>query len=161
MSQAPSLVQRQIPPAGQLALARGPVKPLIDPLWEREWLKGSSAALLLFGVLGFLGGTVVLPLSLEKPADMGVIGIIGTITWAVQTFTGLAVVAEWPLNKKAYQSILIALLVMAVPLGFGDLANIVAFGAPGGVMFAIRLMADIALVVAMVVASNLKKIPLD
>ena len=113
------------------------------------------------GIFGFLGGTVLLPLSVQKPIELGFMGTLATILWAVQCFTALAVIAEWPLTKKPYVTLLTVLLVASLVLGIGDLFNAAIFGFIGGLMVFVRILSTISLCVALYVGSALKRIPLD
>lgn len=137
-------------------------KPLIDPLWHREWLKGTAGATLLFGGLVFLGPTVVLPASLGKPVEFGPLVLTSLFFALAQGVAGLLVLTDSPyLNKRIYTVAMTGALAASLFLGFGDVANVVLFGVAGGFMLFVRVFNTLALGFATFAATAVKQIPLD
>jgi hypothetical protein len=152
----------EVPPPGYQLPVRHEPKPLINPLFEAEWLRYSALGVLVLGVLVFLGPTIVLPASVGKPLDFGPVVVASILLSLGQAALGLGVVSEWIwVTKRLYVPFLGVALVASLFLGFGDLANIIAFGAAGGAMVLVRILNTIALGVALFAANAVKRIPLD
>lgn len=151
-----------MPPTGYVLPERVEAKPLINPLFQREWLRYTGIGVLATGVLLFLGPTIILPASVGKPLDFGPVVIISVLLSLAEAAFGLGVVAEWDwVTKPRYVLVLSVGAVGGVFLGLGDLANIIAFGAAGGLMVVARLFNVIALGLALFAANAVKRIPLD
>lgn len=150
------------PPPGYALPERVGPKPLINPLFEKEWLRYTGIGVLATGVVEFFGPTIILPASVGKPLDFGPIVILSVVLSLAQAAFGLGVVAEWEwVTKRLYVTVMTVGLVASLFLGFGDLANIIAFGAAGGLMVLVRVLNTIALGMALFAANAVKRIPLD
>ena len=137
-------------------------KPLIHPLWHREWLKGTAGASLLLGGLVFLGPTVVFPSALGKPVEFGALVVVSLAFALVQCVAGLLVLTDSPyLTKRLYLAAMTSSLLASVVLGFGDVTNVVLFGVAGGVMLLVRVFNTLALGLAVFAGAAVKQVPLD
>lgn len=140
---------------------RRPVKQWIDPMWHREWLKGTAGAIMATGFLGLLCPTVILPASVGKPVEVTGMAMLSVAVFLAQIFAGLAVIAEWPLNKKWYQAILGGAVAGGAIFGLGDITNVLFYGAGGGIALFVRVISEISLIVTLVALTQIPKIPLD
>ena len=143
-------------------IRREPRKALIDPLFYREWLKGTAGTTLGLGALVFLGPTIIIPMSLDKPIDFDVVTILALIATLIQCTASLGVILEWGfLTKKVYLGVLTGAFVASLLLGFGDLANTVIYGFAGGFMLFVRILNTVVLGVALFAGNAVKQIPID
>ncbi|MES1227931.1 MAG: hypothetical protein ABUL72_04615 [Armatimonadota bacterium] len=138
-----------------------PRKPLIDPLWQQEWLKGTAGVALTCAVF-VLAGPAIFSSVLQKPIDMGPLTFVSLLLAVLQGASHLGVIAEWEfVSKKLYLNVLFAAILGSLVLGFGDLVNVPIFGAAGGVMLVARILNTVSLGFALFAATAAKQIPIN
>ena len=139
-----------------------PRRSLLNPLYHREWLRGTSGVTLALGALVFLGPTIILPAAVNKPLEMDWMVVLSLIVTLVQCAVSLGAVAEWEfLTKKIYVGVMTGAFVASLLFGFGDLTNVVFYAAAGGMMLLVRILNTVALALALFAGNAVKQIPVD